>query len=73
MCIAVSGTVIKIEGSVAHVDFSGNVVKAKCGLVPVEVGDQVLVHAGCIMQKMNATEHQQLMELMDEIEAMNDL
>ena len=71
MCIAVPGTVIRIEGSVAWVDFSGNVIETKCGLVPVQVGDKVLVHAGCILQKMTSFDHQQLMELLDEIETMN--
>ena len=71
MCIAVPGIVIKVEGSMAWVDFSGNVLEAKCGLVPVQVGDRVLVHAGCILQKMTSFDHQQLMELLDELEDMN--
>ena len=71
MCIAVPGTVIKIRDSVAWVDYSGNVIEAKCGLVPIEVGDKVLVHAGCILQKMTSFDHQQLMELLDEIEEMD--
>ena len=73
MCIAVPGKVIRIEGSVALVDFSGNIIEAKSGLVPVKVGDMVLVHAGCILQKMTSFDHKQLMELLDEIDAMDTL
>ena len=73
MCIAVPGTVNKIEDSIAWVDFSGNVIEAKSGLVPVRVGDKVLVHAGCILQKMTSFDHEQLMDLLDEIEAMENI
>ncbi len=73
MCIAVPGIVIKIEGSIAWVDYSGNVIEAKCGLVPIQIGDRVLVHAGCILQKMTSFEHQQLLELLDEIEALDTI
>ena len=73
MCIAVPGTVIKMEDSVALVDFSGNIIEAKVGLVPIEVGDKVLVHAGCILQKMTSFDHEQLMELLDEIETMESI
>ncbi len=73
MCIAVPGTVIKIEDSMALVDFSGIIIEAKTGLVPIEVGDKVLVHAGCILQKMTSFDHEQLMELLDEIETMENM
>ena len=70
MCIAVPGTVIQLKDSTALVDFSGNVIEVKRGLVSIAVGDKVLVHAGCILQKMTSFDHQQLMELLDAIEAM---
>ena len=73
MCIAVPGIIIKIEGSTAWVDYSGNVIEAKCGLVPIQIGDRVLVHAGCILQKMTSFEHQQLMELLNEIETLDTI
>ena len=52
----------------ALVDFSGNRVRAIAGLVPVAVGDYVLVHAGCILQKLSAGEAQDLMDLFEELE-----
>ncbi|MEE1115026.1 MAG: HypC/HybG/HupF family hydrogenase formation chaperone, partial [Eubacterium sp.] len=64
MCVAIPGKVIHIEGGDASVDFSGNVVKAKAGLVNVQPGDFVLVHAGCIIQKVSAGEADEMKELM---------
>ncbi len=37
MCVALPGKVIKMDGTKATVDFSGNIVKAEAGLVDVKV------------------------------------
>ncbi len=63
MCVALPGTVTKIEDGFATVDFSGNTVNAATGLVDVSVGDKVLVHAGCIIQKVQKEEAEELEEL----------
>ena len=68
MCVAVPGTVISVEGTVAAIDFSGNVVRAEAGLVSVKPGDFVLVHAGCILQVLTKQDHDSLMELLKEID-----
>ena len=68
MCVAMPGKVIEIYEKDALVDFSGNRVRAISGLVPVAVGDYVLVHAGCILQKLSAGEAQDLMDLFEELE-----
>ncbi len=52
MCIAIPGKVISCHGRKASVDFSGSMVEADAGLVDVKEGDRVLVHAGCIIQKL---------------------
>lgn len=52
MCVALPGKVIGVKEGRATVDFSGNQVEAYTGLVDVETGDYVLVHAGCVIQKM---------------------
>lgn len=70
MCVAVPGTVVSIEGNRAQVDFSGNLVEAQIGLVPVQVGDAVLVHAGCILQVLSPFDRDMLLDLLGEIEAM---
>lgn len=67
MCVALPGKVVKIMDGAAEVDFSGNVVNAMTGLVSVEVGDYVLVHAGCVLQKMGKREAEELADLMREV------
>lgn len=69
MCVALPGKVIEIHGSDAMIDFNGNQLTAKAGLVDIQVGDYCLVHAGCILQKVNQDEAEQLIALMKELEA----
>ncbi len=68
MCVALPGKVVEIYEKDALVDFSGNRVRAISGLVPIAVGDYVLVHAGCILQKLSAGEARDMIELFEEIE-----
>ncbi|MDC7295278.1 MULTISPECIES: HypC/HybG/HupF family hydrogenase formation chaperone [unclassified Butyrivibrio] len=70
MCVAIPGKVIKLEGTKATVDFSGNIVNAEAGLVNVKVGDKVLVHAGCIIQTMDDKLADEMEELFREIEGL---
>jgi len=70
MCIAVPGQVISISNGRAKVDFSGNIVEADMRLVDAEVGDYVLVHAGCAIEVMKPSQAQDLAALMKEIEAL---
>ena len=46
----------------------GEVVETGPSAKKVKIGDRVLVHAGCIIQKMNKTQAQELEELFFEIE-----
>ena len=68
MCVAIPGKVTELNGTLATVDFSGNVVKAEAGLVNVKVGDMVLVHAGCIIQTMDDKLADEMVQLYREIE-----
>ena len=68
MCVAIPVTVIELNGTKATVDFSGNKVVAEAGLVDVSIGDKVLVHAGCIIQKMDEELAKETMDLFKEIE-----
>ena len=65
MCVAASGTVVSLdeEKGMAEVDFHGNRVRARSGLVRVKTGDRVLVHAGCILQVLREEEARELEEL----------
>ncbi len=67
MCVALPGEVKEIKDGFAVVDFSGNTVNAATGLVDVAVGDRVLVHAGCIIQKVQKEEAEELEELFAEL------
>ena len=67
MCVAIPGTVVAIKDNIAVVDFSGNRVNARAGLVDIEPGDRVLVHAGCILQKVSQTEAEELETLFTEL------
>lgn len=68
MCIAIPGKVVELRGRTALVDFSGNTVEAQAGFVNVKVGDYVLLHAGCIIQTVAASEAEELEEIFREVE-----
>lgn len=63
MCVALPGKVIEIKDRDAVVDFNGNQVTARAGLVDVKVGDYVLVHAGCVIQKVTQQDMEDLENL----------
>ena len=67
MCIAVPGKVISIDGNFAKVDFGGNTVKVNIGIVEPDIGEYVLVHAGCAIQVMGEEEAREIINLYDEI------
>ena len=68
MCVAYPGTVIEIKEKNAVVDFGGNRVNARTGLVNTKPGDRVLVHAGCIMQVVSEDEADEIEALMKEMQ-----
>ena len=63
MCVALPGKVIEIKDRDAVVDFNGNQVTARAGLVDVRVGDYVLVHAGCVIQKVTQQDMEEMKNL----------
>ena len=68
MCIAVPGKVVSIENNFAQVDYSGNLMKVNIGLVEPNVGDYVLVHAGCAIEVMDKGMAQEIIDLFEELE-----
>lgn len=64
MCVALPGKVIEVREKDAVVDFNGNQVTARTGLVDIKEGDYVLVHAGCVIQKVTPQDAEDLKELM---------
>ncbi|MDD6351754.1 MAG: HypC/HybG/HupF family hydrogenase formation chaperone [Lachnospiraceae bacterium] len=72
MCVALPGKVIQVmsKDRKAKVDFNGNTVDARTGFVEIKPGDYVLVHAGCILQKMTKDEAEEMTELFTTLEGM---
>lgn len=68
MCIAIPGRVTEINGDTATVDYNGNHVNVNIGLVEPEVGQYVLVHAGCAIEVMEKDKAQELIDLFSDIE-----
>lgn len=72
MCVALPGRIISIEGDTAKVDFSGNTVNVNIGIINAEVGQYVLVHAGCAIEVMDKEKAEDIISLFAEIEEMEN-
>lgn len=70
MCVALPGKVTEINGLVGKVDFQGNVVDVNIGIVDAQIGDYVLVHAGCAIEVMKQDAAEELIELFNELGSM---
>ena len=69
MCLAIPGTIAKIEDEFATVDYGGTTRRASVRLLPdAAVGDCVLVHAGFVIQKVDPSESAELEALLKEVE-----
>ena len=73
MCVALPGRVVSANGTRADVDFSGNVISADAGLVDIKPGDRVLVHAGCIIQKLSDEDADFMEEFSEYVKGMESL
>ncbi len=72
MCVAAPGKVVEVwrtetGGARAVVDFAGSRVNALSGLFEISPGDDVLVHAGCIIQKISQSEAEEMRTLIEEM------
>ena len=63
MCIAYPGTVIKTANGRATVDCDGNELTVRYGPLDIKPGDNVLVHAGVVIQKLRTDEAREMREL----------
>ena len=68
MCVAYPGRVVSISGTHGMVDFSGTQVPVNLAMVPVKIGDYVLVHAGMAIQIVEKEEAKGWISLFKEIE-----
>lgn len=72
MCVAIPGKVVEITGLVGKVDFQGNIVKVNMGVVDAQIGDYVLVHAGCAIEVVQKEMAEEIMELFAEMESLQN-
>ena len=73
MCIAIPGKVITINNDNGIVDFNGIKREIYLFFVPeVEIGDFVLVHAGCAIEIIDEEEAQKTIEALKEL-SMNEI
>lgn len=68
MCIAIPGKIVSLDGVIAKVDFNGNSVNVHTGLIEPQIGDYVLVHAGCAIEVMDKDRAEELIDLFSELE-----
>ena len=69
MCIAVPMEIIEIDegGNSGTAVFSGNKLHINLRLVDAEIGDRVLVHAGCAVNVVNKDTAAEMEEIFNEL------
>jgi hydrogenase expression/formation protein HypC len=72
MCVALPGKIIETDGTNGKVDFQGNIVNVNMGVVNAQVGDYVLVHAGCAIEVMKKEMAEEIIELFAELENLHN-
>lgn len=68
MCVAVPGKVVEINGSRAKVDILNNIVEANIQLVDPNIGDYVLIHAGCVIDVLEKDMAEEILGIFEELE-----
>ena len=68
MCIAVPGKIIDIDGDIAKVDISGNICEANIKLVSAQIGEYVLIHAGCVLEVLRRDMAEEILSVFSELE-----
>lgn len=68
MCLGTIGKIIEMSEGRAVIDINGVTVKVATGLLKdLNLGDIVMVHAGCAIQKIDEKEADELQNLANEI------
>jgi len=68
MCLAVPGRVTEIKGKTAVVEIMGALREASLELLEdVQIGDYVILHAGCAIEKLDEAEALKTIELFKEL------
>jgi len=73
MCLALPGKIIQIEGKTSIVEILGVKREVSMELIKdYEVGEYVLIHAGCAIQKIDEEEAIKTEELFRELKELSD-
>lgn len=68
MCIAIPGQILNVENCNAIIDIMGLESKINVQLIEnIKVGDYVLVHAGCAIQKIDKNYFEELQKIFQAI------
>ena len=68
MCVAVPGKVVAINGSRAVLSFMGIEKEVSVELIDdVSLGDYLIIHAGCAIQKLDSNEAEETIKLFEEL------
>lgn len=67
MCVAVPGKIIEINGDKAKVDIMSNICDVNIKLVSVNVGDYVLIHAGCVLEVLKKDMAEEILNIFNEL------
>lgn len=68
MCVAVPGKIVEINGDSAKVEIKNNLCEVNVKLVCADVGDYVLIHAGCALQVLKKDAAEELLWIFSELE-----
>ena len=73
MCIAVPAKIIKIDKEMAEVNYNGIVLKTNIYFIDnPNIGDYVLIHAGCAIEKLNEDEAKETLKIFEELSEIID-
>jgi len=68
MCLGIPGKIIKIEKNMAKVDVGGLLRDISLDLCPdVSIGEYVLIHTGFAIQKVDAEEAEETLDLLTKL------
>ncbi len=68
MCVAVPGKIVEINGDMAKVDIRNNICEVNIRLVSANIGDYVLIHAGCVLEVLKKDVAEEILSIFDELE-----
>ena len=69
MCLAIPAKVIRITGNRAEVLIGTSTIQVGTQLVSdIQINDHVLIHAGYILEKIDAQEALQIQDLLNELQ-----